>query len=81
MPAYRAALGLAPTARNSKPVLVRKSSHQTNDRGAEGEEQPEVHLHRGIEPGEQRGQLGALLDGLGDRVVAALALEQRVFRR
>ena len=30
MPAYRAALGLAPTARNSKPVLVRKSSHQMN---------------------------------------------------
>ncbi|CAH0327640.1 hypothetical protein SRABI128_06307 [Microbacterium sp. Bi128] len=30
MPAVRAALGLAPTARNSKPSVERFSSHETN---------------------------------------------------
>lgn len=29
MPAVRAALGLAPTARNSKPIVLRSSSHHT----------------------------------------------------
>jgi hypothetical protein len=29
MPAVRAAFGLAPTARNSKPMVLRSSSHHT----------------------------------------------------
>ena len=42
MPAVRAALGLAPTARNSNPMVERSSSHQTKASGPQGQQEPEV---------------------------------------
>ena len=40
IPAVRAALGLAPTVRNSKPVVLRSSSHHTAAAAARASRKP-----------------------------------------
>ncbi len=42
MPAYRAAFGLAPTVRSSKPIVVFQSSHHTTTAASTARHQPEM---------------------------------------
>ena len=51
IPAARAALGLAPTVRSSKPTVVRLSSHATADRSRQREQEA------GIDPQGRAGEM------------------------
>ena len=71
MPAVRDASGLAPTARSSKPQVLRSSSHQTATRGEDREDDAEVHVKPSPSARERRG----VVDRRRERVVAAGPLE------
>ena len=73
MPAYRAADGLRPTARNSNPFVERKRNQLTTMAATMAIDDAPVDA----QPVDQRGEEGAVLHGLRDRVAAALALDER----
>ena len=73
MPAVRAAFGLAPTARNSNPIVERSRSHQTKPGRQQGEEEAEVQpvvLAQDLGQARRRGH------GRAQRVVATGPLER-----
>ena len=62
MPAYRAADGLRPTARNSKPLVERKRSHDTTTSG--GEQRQDQAPVRAQARSKSSGQCAVGLDDL-----------------
>ena len=69
MPAVRAASGLAPTARSSKPNVQRSSSQPDAHRGQQ--RQDEAQRGRGSAAPSSGGSAALVVHGLADRVVAA----------
>ena len=62
MPAYLAALGLAPTVRTSKPKVVRRRMNHTSDAQADRDEEAEVQRRVGADDLGEPGRVG---DGRG----------------